>query len=89
MSKFSGLFNRMGRIAATEVLRSSIKKDFLFFAIDVIKNLEYIRCADFKNDLTFAELALVFEIIWIHLLKDNGNKTSDNGPINTERSKLC
>ena len=28
--------------------------------------LKFIGCADFENDFAIAELALIFQIIWVH-----------------------
>ena len=44
------------------LLHSPIQKYFFLFAIDILTVLGYIRCADSKNGLIYAELALGFEI---------------------------
>ena len=44
-------------------LNYSTKKYFLVLAFVISTNLLCIRCANLETDLTFAELALAFEII--------------------------
>ena len=57
-------------VATTKYLEqhSPTKKYFFVFALKISTVLGYIRCADFENGLTFAELALVCEIIPITLI---------------------
>ena len=67
------------KFTRTTKYNTAQQKIFFVFAIDISTILLYIRCADFENDLTFAELALVFGIIWIQLFIDYGYKISVNG----------
>ena len=55
-------------IYAVDNYTAKEKTTFFLFAIDISMTLWYMWCPGSKNNVTFAELAVVFEIIQIHII---------------------